>query len=116
MALKISPKYQTGGEEFDHLHLRTAVNTSPENDESPFSVTATFRSYKKNDDQKLFAPTDKVGLVKINVPDIEKKAMEWVTAGRLEDAQLLSDAMEKYQQALGLFIEDAYPNLTVDVV
>jgi len=79
-------------------------------------VTATFRPYKKNGNAKLFAPTDKIGMLRISVPDIEKKALEWAQAGRLEDAEVLSNAMWLYQQALALFIEDEYPNLTVEVV
>lgn len=116
MALKISPPYETGGESFGHLHLKTAVNSAPENDESPFGVNATFRPYKKNGDQKLFVPSDKVKDLRVSIPDIEAKAMEWAQAGRIEDAQVLSEAMDKYQQALALFLEDQYPHLTVDVV
>jgi hypothetical protein len=116
MALKVSPPFKHGGLEYDYLHLRNASNGAPETDESPFGVVARFRPYKLTGTEKSFAPTDKIPLREITVKDIEAKAVEWATAGRIEDAGLLADAMDKYQQALALFLEDEYPELTVDVV
>jgi len=115
MALKVSPAFTEAGVDFDYLHLRTAVNTAPENDTSPFGVEASFRPYKKSGTEKLFSATDKVEILRVSVSDIEAKAAEWAMAGRLADAQLLADAMTKYEQALALFIEDKYKNLTVTV-
>ena len=116
MALKITPAITEAGIDFDHLHLRTSVNSAPENDASPFGLKASFRVYKKNGDNKLFAPTDKINLLKISISDIEKKATEFALAGRLEDAQVLANAINHYEQALALLIMEEYPNLTVEVV
>ena len=117
MALKMtSAPFETGGESFDYLHLRVAVNSAPETDDSPFGCTATFRAYKLNGESKLFAPTDKVPLLKISIPDIEAMAMGWTVDGNVADAQLLAQAMDLYEQALALFIMALNPDIVVEVV
>lgn len=116
MAIKITPPKTEAGIEFDHLHLRSAVNTATENDDSPFSMQARFRLYKKNGDNKLFAPTDKIGFIEVNVPDVEAFAMGLAQQGRLEEAQLIGQAIVAYEKALALFISEKHPELTVEVV
>ena len=115
MALHIDPPLQDGGVDYDGLHMRTSVHSSPENQLSPFGCTAQFRAYRKNGEMKQFAPLDKISLLRIDFVDIEATALKWAQEGRLADAQLLSEAKLKYEQALALLIEEKYPNLSVEV-
>lgn len=116
MALKITPPFVEAGVEFDHLHLRQSTNSAPENDESPFSLNARFRVYKDNEGQKLFAPLDKIGLLSIDIVDVEKKAQELAMQGNLEESQTIATALKEYEKALAIFIMAKHPELTVEVI
>jgi len=116
MALKVTPPFEHGGEQFDMLHMKVSSHRAVETDEAPLDCNASFRAYKKNGTQRCFAPTDKIPPIRVSVADLEKKAIQFAQAGFPEKAQVISDAMTDYQKALALFIEDQHPELTVEVV
>jgi len=116
MALKVTPPFEHGGEQFDMLHMKVSSHRAAETDEAPLDCNAGFRAYKKNGDKRQFAPTDMIPPIRISVVDLEKKAIQFAQAGFPEKAQVISNAMTEYQKALALFIEDEHVNLTVEVV